>query len=1314
MLQINYVIFQFRIRNDCRIIKNKNPKCVSPMKTSPCLKNLLLAVQLYVSRGQSKLRFWWPLQLTVVLALSGGGSSALAQTSYTWNGGSGTTGNWSDGANWGGSGPTSPQGFLNFNGATRTSNTNDFSSGGSGYQFYFKSGASAFNLYGNLVVFYDFSSADPNIQNEGTSPTQTINFPIANGNNNGSFHVLNINVNAGTSQGPLTFNGAVSSADAGQALRVINLYGSSAINFNGVISDFDSTHKLALSQLGTGTTTLTASNTFTGDMTVNAGTLVLATNSALANGTNFVRLGDTAGSTGVALNLNSGNNFSTSINVRSGSSGGKVIANTLGTIGSAMFLGNLYLDDNVTAYANANGTNVFSGATLDLKSQTLTVDGTGNTIINGTLTNSIGSGKLVKNNTGVLTLSGNNFHAGGTTLNTGGTININSTNALGTGVFTIGGSATVFDNTSGAAISNANNNALTISGGSPTFAGTKDLNFGTGVVMVIGNNRTLTVSASTLTLGGGVTDNGGARKLTKAGAGTLILNGAAGVWTGGSSLDAGTLVVGTDTTLGTGNLALNGGTLVATNGARSLANPVTLTASSAIGGNIAITFSSSGSIINSGGSRALTNNNTAGITLSGPVYLSDDNTTAGRTVTLLGSGNTTVSGVIANNNVGNTVAVNMVFSNTATTTISGANTYTGKTFVNAGTLAISAGANVGGSPTSATTNQITINGGTLLATNGAATITLPANVGITVGASGATIDVATNLTLDYPAQAVSGTGTLTKNGAGVFQIDESTASSTYTNLILNSGTMAFNKSSGGLGAGLITINGGVIRTTGVSSRSPNNPFILVNGDFTLGSPTTAAISFANSGAWMLANGTRIITVDTITATITGVVGDGGNGYGLTKAGSGTLVLSGTENYSGVTAVKGGVLLVSGVLGTNCVAVSTNATLSGNGVINGATTVQLGGTVQPGLGGLDTSTFAISNSLTLAGNVILTLDRTNAQTAAKISGVTSVTYGGTLIVTNVGSALQSGDTFTLFQATNYSGSFATIILPSLGTGLTWNTNNLVVKGSISVGLAISPTTLALSSSENSSGYLDPLTFTATVTPTNASGNVIFFNGATPFSTNTLVLGIATSSSSSILPRGTNTITAIYSGDINYHSSTNSLAQVVTNHPPVANENTYTRHNLPSWKVAVSDLLTNISDADGDTLSLIAVGNSTNGVTLDTNSFPGYVAYYNSNIVTDQFTCFVADGYGGTNSATITLNAVSPASSTGQVATLTVTGGVASMTFLGITGFTYNVQRATNDVTGPWFTIWTTNAPTGGAFQFDDPSATSPCAYYRLMW
>ena len=96
----------------------------------------------------------------------------------------------------------------------------------------------------------------------------------------------------------------------------------------------------------------------------------------------------------------------------------------------------------------------------------------------------------------------------------------------------------------------------------------------------------------------------------------------------------------------------------------------------------------------------------------------------------------------------------------------------------------------------------------------------------------------------------------------------------------------------------------------------------------------------------------------------------------------------------------------------------------------------------------------------------------------------------------------------------------------------------------------------------------------------------------------------------LPRGTNVITVAYLGDSNYVGSTNMLDQIVTNHPPVANPATYTRNGaINQIKIAVTNLLINATDVDGDTLTLAAVSATTNTATLIVSG--GWVLYYNTN-------------------------------------------------------------------------------------------------------
>jgi len=55
-------------------------------------------------------------------------------------------------------------------------------------------------------------------------------------------------------------------------------------------------------------------------------------------------------------------------------------------------------------------------------------------------------------------------------------------------------------------------------------------------------------------------------------------------------------------------------------------------------------------------------------------------------------------------------------------------------------------------------------------------------------------------------------------------------------------------------------------------------------------------------------------------------------------------------------------------------------------------------------------------------------------------------------------LQAGDTFTVFNASSYSGGF-TIVSQTLGQNVTWNTANLAVDGTVSVA-AVSPAPFSL--------------------------------------------------------------------------------------------------------------------------------------------------------------------------------------------------------------------------------------------------------------
>jgi hypothetical protein len=252
------------------------------------------------------------------------------------------------------------------------------------------------------------------------------------------------------------------------------------------------------------------------------------------------------------------------------------------------------------------------------------------------------------------------------------------------------------------------------------------------------------------------------------------------------------------------------------------------------------------------------------------------------------------------------------------------------------------------------------------------------------------------------------------------------------------------------------------------------------------------------------------------------------------------------------------------------------------------------------------------------------------------------------------------------------------------------------------------TAALASSENPSGFKDNVNFTATLTPPNASGNVQFLTNGVAFDTEPVVIGAAVSTNLSSLPRGTNFVTTVYSGDANYLPATNSLAQVVTNHPPTAAAAFYTRApGLPLY-LAVADLATNWMDIDGDTLSLASISVSTNGVTITNNA--GTLVYVNSNNVADQFVCTISDGWGGTNFQTVSIAVVFP----NITSVAANSDGSVTLNLSGAPGYPYVLETTTNLILpANWLPIATNTLDTSGVWQFTDAQALNFAQrFYRL--
>jgi outer membrane autotransporter protein len=322
-----------------------------------------------------------------------------------------------------------------------------------------------------------------------------------------------------------------------------------------------------------------------------------------------------------------------------------------------------------------------------------------------------------------------------------------------------------------------------------------------------------------------------------------------------------------------------------------------------------------------------------------------------------------------------------------TLTLSGANTYTGPTMVNAGTL----------------------QAGAVNAFSFASAFTV---------ASGATLDLAGfNQTIGSLAGAGSvtlGAATLTTNGDG--------SDTTFSGTISGSGRLVK------VGGGTLTLSGnnsyqgGTIVTAGTLAVGSSGA--LGTGALTLADGTTLQ-AVANGLA--LANAVRLngaVTVDTQSNTMTLAGPISGTG-GLDKIGSGTLMLTGASTYIGGTSINGGVLNVNGSL-VSIVSVNSGGTLTGTGSIGGLS-VGGGGIVAPGNS---------IGTLTVRGNVSFDVDgiyQVKANAAGQSDKInatgTATLTGGTVQV-----LAQSG---TYARQTQYTILTASAGVTGKFTGVTSN-------------------------------------------------------------------------------------------------------------------------------------------------------------------------------------------------------------------------------------------------------------------------------------
>ncbi len=190
---------------------------------------------------------------------------------------------------------------------------------------------------------------------------------------------------------------------------------------------------------------------------------------------------------------------------------------------------------------------------------------------------------------------------------------------------------------------------------------------------------------------------------------------------------------------------------------------------------------------------------------------------------------------------------------------------------------------------------------------------------------------------------------------------------------------------------------------------------------------------------------------------------------LHKLGTGRLTLSGASTYTGGTIISNGAVFVNNNfgsgLGSGTITVRSGATLGGSGIISSATTLDSGATLSPG-DAIGKLTFNSTLSLASGSTSRMELNATSV-TNDVVKMLGSMTYGGTLIVSNTSGTLAAGQMFKLFEATSYAGSFSTVSLPTLANpNLAW-TNRLATDGTIAV-FSTAPTTPPVFSSVGTDG------------------------------------------------------------------------------------------------------------------------------------------------------------------------------------------------------------------------------------------------------
>lgn len=896
---------------------------------------------------------------------------------------------------------------------------------------------------------------------------------------------LSISSDSNLGAGALTLNGGTLAVTGNTAIDnavalangnfgTINIATGNSVTLSGVISGTGGIEKT-----GSGTLVLSGTNTYTGTTTVSGGILSISSGSSLGtgaltlSGTELAVTGTTtltssvSVASGAASFLDTGGNEVTLSGVVSGSgdlskrgSGTLILsgANTLtGTLTVATGTLSIASDSNL-----GSGTLRLDGARLDVTSDTVIdnnvviEDDGANTINTGTgilarISSQISSaGDLVKTGAGTLVLSGTSTYTGTTTVS-GGLLQVEGSLANTAAVTvqsgaTLGGSGSI-----GGAVTVQNGGSLN-PGSSPGTLTVSSL--------VLQNSSLLTYELDTPgVVGSGVNDlvsvtNGltldGILNIIRGssfGTGTYRLFDY-GTLTADNGLVFGDVPAGYELTVSTAtagqvNLVADYTGLQFWNGGQTTANgsvnggggfwDSSSTNWTSQAGNVATSWAGLTAVFAgpSGGLVAVTGDQT----VAGLQFATDGYTLSGTDKLVTGSGGMELridTGLTATIATGVTGSGAVSKTGAGTIVLSGSNTYTGGTFLNAGTLSVSSDSNLG-----AASGDLTFNGGTLATTSSFSTARS------TVFNSAGRFDVATGTELQL-AGSLSGAGGLVKTGSGTLRLAGTGSYSGGTTISAGMLVVGDGGTSGSLGSGAVTNNGAL-----VFNRSD---VVTLANDVT----GTGTLEQAGSGT-LVVTGKVDVTGTTTISSGTLQIGDGGTSGEVTGAiiNNGTLVFNRSDNYtvagsvsgtgridftgsgrvqfegaySGATAVLDARLVLdgSGLAGSPVTLgglAGETGTLAGNGTI-ASLTVLSGGIVAPGN---SIGTINVAGPVSFgAGSVYEVEVNANGKSDRVIAtGAVTIDSGASVRVLAESGTYSPSTTYSIVSGASVSGQFNPVV------------------------------------------------------------------------------------------------------------------------------------------------------------------------------------------------------------------------------------------------------------------------------------------------